>query len=522
MLNDMLAASLLTLPMPPPPRYDLVVRDGRVLDGAGNPPFRADIGVRRGRIAAIGQRLGPGRIEVNARGKIVAPGFIDVHTHGEDIERLPLAENFIRQGVTTIILGNCGESRSDLGRYFGVLDRTGIAPNVASLIGHGTVRGRAMGGSFSRRPTDAEMDKMKGLVDRAMRAGALGMSTGLIYQPGVFGTTEELIELSRVVARYDGIYTSHMRSEGNAILAALAEVFAVAEGAGVRCEVSHIKLSGNNNWGRAAEILGVIAGARARGLDITQDQYVYTASSTTLSQLLPQWARVGGADGYRARLADPQQKGTIVEEMKAALAGRGKDTYDWVTITSCQSDPALNGRSIPEAARQRIGKDDLDAQIQLILDLHGAGSAGAVFHGIGEEDLQVFLKHPNTMIGSDSGVREFGKDVPHPRGYGAFARVLGRYVRELGVLSLEDAVRKMTSLPAVTFRIEDRGLIRERMWADLVVFDPDTVTDRATFREPHQYAEGIDYVLINGMPVVADGKPTGARPGKTLRRRAPR
>lgn len=501
----------------PPPTYDLVIRGGRVLDGAGNPAFTADLGIRRGRIADIGRSLAPGARELAADGCIVAPGLVDVHTHGEGVLKLPSAENFIRQGVTTIIVGNCGSSAPDIGRFFRTLERQRCALNVASLVGHGTVREQAMGGSFNRPPSGPELTAMEKLVDRAMRAGALGLSTGLIYQPGSFAETDEIVALARVVSRFDGIYTSHMRSEGDAILEALREVFRIAEEGRVRCQISHIKLSGNNNWGRAAEALTDIEHARSRGLDITQDQYVYTASSTGISQLVPSWAREGGVEAFRQRLASPEERERMTSDMTGVLARRAKSSYDWVTIASCPSNAALNGLTIPQAARARSRSADLDAQIKLILDLHSEGGAAGVFHGISEEDLQVFLRHPNTMLGSDSGVREFGKDVPHPRGYGNHVRVLGRYVRELGVLTLPDAVRKMTSLPSSVFRLVGRGLLREGMWADVVVFDPAAVADPATFERPHQYALGVRHVIVNGEPVISEGRATGAMPGKALR-----
>ncbi len=503
--------------MPQAPVYDLVIRKGRVADGTGNPAFRADVAVRAGRIIAVGRVPEAGLHEIDASGCVVAPGFIDVHTHAEGILRLPLAENFIRQGVTTLVLGNCGSSELDLAELFAEAESIGIAPNIASLIGHNTVRSKAMGGSFNRKPTAEELAEMKRLVEQAMRDGAVGLSTGLIYQPGVFAETDEIIELARVAAGFDGIYTSHMRSEGDRIVDALNEVIRIAREAGIRCEVSHIKLSGNNNWGRAAEVIGIIEKARAEGLDVTQDQYAYTASSTGLSQLVPPWAREGGSDAYAARLADEPTRKRMADEMREALARRHKDTYDWVTIAACPSDPSLNGKAVPEAARQRRGSDSLDDQIALILELQRSNDTAGIFHGISEDDLRAFMAHPNTMFGSDAGVREFGKDVPHPRGYGNNARVLGRYVRELGVLRLEDAIRKMTSLPATTFRLADRGVIRAGAWADIVVFDPATVTDHATYDRPHQYATGVRCVIVNGVPVVRDDAVTGAKPGKALR-----
>jgi len=504
------------------PAYDVVIRGGRVVDGTGAPAFCADVGIRRQRVAAVGKSLGTGRQELDATGCAVAPGFIDVHTHGEGIEKLPLAENFVRQGVTTIILGNCGESAPDIGAFFRRLEKNHICPNVASLVGHGTIREQAMGGSFNRPPTDTEMQRMRELVHRAMKAGALGLSTGLIYQPSCYATTNELVQIARVVAAYDGIYTSHMRSESDEIIAALEEVFRIAREAGIRCEVSHIKLSGQNNWGRALEVLAAIESARRQGLDITQDQYFYTASSTTLSQLVPMWAQEGGIEAFQRRVAYSGQRKRMVEEMKAALQRRRQEDYGWVRIASCNMDPSLNGLALPDAARKRSGRDDLDSQIALVLEIHAAGGAAAVFHGISEDDLQVFLRHPNTMAGSDSGVREFGKDVPHPRGYGNHVRLLARYVRELEVLRLEEAVRRMTSLPASVFRLRDRGLLRPGNWADVVVFDPNRVADRATFEQPHQYPDGIRHVLINGEPVIREEKLTGTLPGRLLRHKPPR
>lgn len=513
---------LLATPVAGVAPFDVVIRGGRVVDGTGSPAYHADIGVRKQRIAAIGRHLAPGRIELDASGMVVAPGFIDVHTHGEGVEKLPLAENFIRQGVTTIIVGNCGDSAADVPAFLRRVERIRTAPNVASLVGHGTIREKAMGGSFNRPPNAEEMACMKQLLERAMRAGALGLSTGLIYQPSAFATTDEIIELAKVAAAYDGIYTSHMRSEGSAILDALAEVFRIAREAHIRCEVSHIKLSGQNNWGRAREVLDAIEAARREGLDITQDQYVYTASSTTLSQLIPMWAREGGREAFERRLKDPQTHERILNEMREALSRRGQTDYAWVTIAACEADASLAGMTLPEAAAKRKGNGSSEAQMELILELHAAGGAAAIFHGISEEDLQTFLQHPNTMIGSDSGVREFGKDVPHPRGYGNHVRVLGRYVRDLGLLRLEEAVRRMTSLPATVFRLRDRGILREGAWADIVVFDPQRIADRATFREPHQYPDGVPHVLVNGALVVRDGSPTGARPGKVLRPRPSR
>jgi N-acyl-D-amino-acid deacylase len=342
------------------------------------------------------------------------------------------------------------------------------------------------------------------------------LSTGLIYLPGTFAKTEEIVELAKVAAAYDGVYASHMRDEGDEIFQALDELFRIAREARIRAEVSHIKLSGKPNWGRADKVLAAIESARAEGLDVTQDMYVYTASSTGISQLIPSEAREGGK--FKERLADPQEKASIVAAIKERLAKKDRDNFDYAMIADYAGDPSLNGLNIVEAARKARGGDSLDDQVELILEIQANGGASGVFHGMSEDDLQLYLHHPNTMIGADSSVREFEKGVPHPRGYGNTARVLARYVRDLKLLRLEEAIRKMTSLPATTFRLRDRGQIREGAWADLVVFDPDAVQDQATFQEPHRYATGFRWVLVNGKIVVENDAFRGIYPGAILRR----
>ena len=498
--------------------YDVLIRHGRIVDGSGNPAFYADVAIRAGRVVGIGKITGDAVLEIDAKGLVVAPGFIDVHTHAEEIDELPLGENFVRMGVTTLVLGNCGSSALDVAGFFRRLEATNISPNVATLIGHGTVRGKVMGGSFMRPPTAEELEKMKGMVEQGMKDGAVGLSTGLIYLPGTFAKTEEIIELAKVASRYDGIYASHMRDEGQGIFEALNELFRIAREAGIRAEVSHIKLSGRSNWGRTAKVLAAIEAARAEGLDITQDQYTYTASSTGISQLVPDKWREGGR--FKERLADPGDKANLVAEMKDRLKTNGRDDYAYAVIASYRQNPALNGLNIVEAARKVRSSDSLEDQIELILEIQLNGGASGIFHGIDEEDLQEFLRHPNTMFASDSGVRKFQDGVPHPRGYGNSARVLARYVRDLKLLRLEDAIRRMTSLPATTFRLKDRGQLREGSWADLVLFDPARVQDESTFGEPHHYATGFAWVLVNGVPVVKQDAHTGARPGRPVRHRA--
>ena len=505
---------MLTAAVPAAP-YDLLIRHGRVVDGTGNPAFFADVAVKDGRIVALGNITGEVKAQIDARGLIVAPGFIDVHTHADEIEDMPLAENFVRMGVTSLIAGNCGSSVLNVADFFRRLEATHVSVNVATLIGHGTVRAKAMGGSFNRVPTDGELAKMKSLVEQAMKDGAVGLSTGLIYLPGVFAKTEEIVELARIAAAHDGIYASHMRNEGDKIQDALQELFQVAREVHIRAEVSHIKLTGKPNWGHPDAVIAAIEQARAEGLDVTQDQYLYAASSTGLSQLVPESAREGGR--FKERLANPKEKARIVAEMKAKLKRGQRKDYAYAMIADYKHDPSLNGLNLAEAAKKARGSASLNAQIELILDIQKNGGASGVFHGLSEDDLQCFLRHPNTMIACDSGLRQFGQGVPHPRGYGNSARALARYVRELQWLRLEDAVRRMTSLPATTFRLQDRGVIREGNWADLVLFDPDKVQDNATFKDPHHYATGFAWVFVNGVAVVKNDEHTGARSGRALR-----
>jgi N-acyl-D-amino-acid deacylase len=499
--------------------YDVVIRGGRIIDGSGNPAYFADVAVKEGRIARIGTIVGEAGTEIDAKGMMVAPGFIDVHTHADEVAEMPKAENFIRMGVTTIVAGNCGGSAIDVEKMFREIEETNVAVNVATLIGHNSVRRSAMGGSFDRPPTDAELEKMKSLVDQAMEDGAAGLSTGLIYLPGVFAKTDEIIELARVASKYDGIYVSHMRYEDVQIYKALDEVFRIAREAKIRAEVSHIKLSGPTAWGQAQRVLDHIEKARAEGLDITHDQYAYTASSTGMRQLIPESAFDGGHSNFVQRINDPMQKAKLVESMKSNLRSKGREDYSYAVIASYKEDRSLNGLNIVEAAKAKRGSDSLDDQVEMILEIEKNGGASGVFHGMSEDDLKRFMQHPNTMVACDSGLRVFGKDVPHPRGYGNNPRVLGRYVRELRVLRLEDAIRKMTSLPANTFRFRGRGELREGNWADIVVFDPKTVQDKAGYKDPHHYPEGIPHVLVNGVLVLKNGKHTGAKAGQPLRHR---
>ena len=500
--------------------FDLIIRRASLIDGTGAPAYAGDLAIRADRIVALGA-LPAGSTattEIDAAGRVVAPGFIDVHTHSEDITELPVAENFLRMGVTTIVTGNCGGSKLNVAEFFADLVKTKVALNVATLIGHNTVRGQVMGGSFARPPTADELAKMCALVDQAMKDGAVGLSTGLLYLPGTFAKTDEIVALAKAAAAHDGIYASHMRQENAQIRDALDEVVTIAREAKIRAEVSHIKLSGPTAWGRAHEILSYLDTLRTQGIDITQDQYVYTASSTGIgANLIDARFREGGSKRYRERLSDPVEKSKMVADMKDFIAKGKRGDYAYAVVANFKADTRLNGKNIAQAAKLLRGADTLDDQIETILDIEARGGAQGVFHGMSEADLKIFLAHPLTMIASDAGPRKFNDAVPHPRGYGNNARVLGRYVRDQKVLTLEDAVRKMTSLPAKTFQLRDRGELRPGAIADVVIFDPATVNDPSTYEDPHHYAVGFSDVIVNGVPVIRAAQLTAARPGIPVR-----
>jgi len=515
-------------PAPPPaPRgpegYDLLIENARIADGTGAPLRHGSIAVRGGRIVAVGNVSGAAAVKIDAGGKVAAPGFIDVHTHSEDVIKIPDAQNFVRMGVTTIVTGNCGSSRTDIAQFFADVAEAGCTLNVATLVGHNSVRIKAMRGSYDRPPSPEEIETMKSLVDQGMRDGAVGLSTGLIYLPGSFSKPEEIIELAKVVSAHGGIYASHMRAETVKIYDALDELFRVAREANIPAEVSHLKLSGPSAWGQAEKVLAVLDQARAEGLRVTHDAYAYTASSTTLGQLIPDKAREGTAADFLKRLKDPQQKAEIIAGMKEMLRRQGRTDYAYAVIARFRADPSLNGKNIAQAAKLIRGSDSLDDQIEMILDIQRRGSGQGVFHGMSEADLQTFLRHPLTMIASDGGPRSSRRssDASHPRSYGNNARVLARYVREQKILTLEEAVRRMTSLPAQTFRLRDRGSLQPGAAADIVIFDPETVADPATYDDPHHCAVGFTDVIVNGGLVLRDGALTGTRSGGPLRFQAP-
>ena len=499
------------------PIYDLVITNGRVVDGTGNPWFRADVAIKGGRIVRVGPvAQGEAARVVDARGQIVAPGFIDVHTHVESIYRQPAAENFVRMGVTSLVTGNCGSSSTDVKEFLGRIKESPLAVNLATLIAHGSVRSKVMG-LGNRAPTPEELQKMELMVERGMKDGAVGLSTGLIYVPGVYAKTDEVVALARVASRHNGLYATHMRNEGTEVAAAIRESIEIGEQARLPVEISHFKISARKLWGQSEMTLSLVREARKRGLAVTVDQYAYTASSTSLDIRLPDWLLDGGRDEGKKRLADKALRERVKREMKEGLKRTGFKDYDYAVVASYSPNPSFNGKSIKAIAKEVRGKSDLDSQIEQILEMYAAGGAGMVYHGMSEDDVKQIMREPFTMVASDSGVRRLGEGMPHPRGYGNNARVLGHYVRELRLLSLEDAVRKMTSLPAQTFNLRDRGLLREGFAADLVIFDEATINDRASFEQPHQYAAGISFVIVNGETVFANGEMTKSRPGVALR-----
>ncbi len=512
-----LVALLLCLPLPAA-EFDLLIRNARVVDGTGNPWFRADVALRDGRIAAVGRLADASAAQVvDAAGRVLAPGFIDIHTHIEEgIEKVPGADNYVMDGVTTVVTGNCGGSWADLAEAFARLQKTGIGLNVASLVGHNTVRRQVMG-TANRPASPEELARMEELVERAMRQGALGLSTGLIYIPGAYAPTEEIVALAKVAARYGGVYASHIRDEGERAIQAIEEAVRVGREAGLPVQIAHFKIDNRRLWGASAKTLALVERARREGVDVMVDQYPYDRSSTGISILLPEWALADGEEKIKERLADPAARARIAREMERRLRNLGHKNYSYAMVASCRFDRSLEGKTISEITRQK-GRRGLRREIQTVLEIVERGGAQMVYHSMSEEDVARILRHPFTAVASDGGVREFGVGVPHPRSYGTRARVLAEYVRRRGLITLEDAVRRMTSLPARAMRLPDRGLLRPGYAADLVLFDPERVQDKATFRQPHQFSEGFDFVLVNGRAVVENGKLTGARPGRVLRR----
>jgi N-acyl-D-amino-acid deacylase len=501
------------------PAFDLLIRNGRIVDGTGSPAYAGDIAVREDTIVRIAPRIDePATRVIDAGGKVVAPGFIDLHTHARrGILEVPTADNYVRQGVTTLMEGPDGSSPLPIKPFLDKVAATRVTPNFATLVGQGSVRDAVIG-PVNRKATPAEIEKMRGLVRQGMEDGAFGISTGLFYVPGTFTPTAEVVELAKVAGRMGGIHTSHMRDEASGVLDSVRETIEIGEKGGLPTQVTHHKIIGKGNWGKSVETLRLIDEARARGVDATLDQYPYTASSTSIqAALLPAWALEGGRPSVLKRLQTPSTRTELQRETaRLILEERGGGDPQNVQIARCDWDHSLDGKRLGDVTKGRGLAPTIDNAAATALWLVEMGGCSGIFHAIGEDDLQRILRHPQTMIASDGEVPVFGVASPHPRSYGTFVRVLGRYVRELKVITLENAVYKMTAFPAKRIGLADRGIQRERMKADLTIFDPATVRDTATFERPHQYAEGVLWVIVNGQIAFENGKMTAARPGRIL------
>lgn len=498
---------------------DIIIKNGKIIDGTGNSWFYGDVAVKDGKILAVGKLSGwrAGKI-IDATGLIVAPGFIDVHTHIEDDEaRNPYATNFIYDGVTTVITGNCGASNIDLKRYFKYIDSLRLSINVATLIGHNDVRKEVMGRA-NRSPTEQEMKKMEMIVEQAMKDGAVGFSTGLIYIPGTYSRTDEIVRLAKVAARYNGVYATHMRDESDSVVQAIQEALTIGKEAKLPVEISHFKVGGQQNWGNSKITLAMIYKAREEGIEATIDQYPYTASSTGLSTLLPDELLADGQDSIKARLAKPAVRKYATSYLLQRLKKRKLKHFDYAVVAYYPADTTMNGKNIEEINRLMGRKHKAKYEAETILQMMEKGGASMVLHGMSEDDVRYIMRYPFNMFASDASIRIWQQGSPHPRGYGTNARVLGKYVRDEQILTLEEAIRRMTSLPAQKFRLRNRGLLKEGYAADIVIFDEKTVSDLSTFENPHQYSTGFKYVLVNGSITLENGKHNGSRNGAVLLR----
>jgi N-acyl-D-amino-acid deacylase len=521
--------------------FDLVIKNGILVDGISDEAFQGDIGIIVEHIKQIGNiKEALGKTIIDAKDRIVSPGFIDIHTH-TDIEILinPKAESKIRQGVTTELAGNCGGSAFpmkqplpdyekrlaeeanitvdwiDLEGYHAAIKNRGSAVNHATLLGQGTLRSHVMGND-QREPTEEEMDRMKKLVAAAMEQGAFGLSTGLEYTPSGFAETQELIELCKVVAKYGGLYASHIRSEDKAALEAVGEAIHIAESASLPLQIAHFKAVGKTNWWKLPKMIDLVERAAERGLEVTADRYPYIAYSTGLTILYPQWALDGGLEQLIKRLKDAKTRQSMKAETLKKVAGYG---WDKIVVSNLHKkhNQWLIGKSVGEAAATK-NEDPYEFMCDLIIDEEF--NVSHIGFGMNEETTEIVLKHPLVMLGSDgSSLAPYGplsEGKPHPRNYGTFPRFLGYYVRERKLLTLPEAIKKMTSLPAAKLGLKDRGALKQGNFADIVVFDSKTIADKATFIEPHQYPVGIDYVFVNGTTVIDHGKHTEKLPGKVL------
>jgi N-acyl-D-amino-acid deacylase len=499
-------------------QYDVLILNGKIIDGTGNSWFYGDIAIKKGKIAYMGKTNNATATKIiDAKGLTVAPGFIDVHAHIEGgIFENPTADNYIYDGVTTVVTGNCGGSADDLKSFFWRIDSMKTSINIASLVGHNTVRRQAMG-LDNRLATGDEQKKMEELVAQAMKDGAVGLSTGLIYLPGMYSNTDEVIGLAKSAATYHGVYASHIRNEENGVKDAINEAINIGKNANIPVQISHFKVSGPANWGKSKETLPLIEAARKEGYDVTIDQYPYAASSTNLGIRLPDWALAGGQDSLKKRINDAAMHQQIIKEMLEMQKKYKYKSYSYAFVASHRADTTLNGKNISEINKLKGRKSKMKYEAETILDMLLAGGAQMVYHSMNEDDVRYFMRYPFNMIGADAGVPVPGRGMPHPRAYGTNARVLAKYVRDEKLVSLEEMIRRMTSLAAQKFQLKDRGLLKEGMAADIVIFDFNEVIDKATFEQPHQYSAGFHYVLVNGQLVIEQGKHNGIKSGMTLK-----
>lgn len=531
--------------------YDLVIRNGKIVDGTGNPWIRGDVAVRGNKIVALG-RVAPvtARREIDARNLVVAPGFIDIHSHSDYLLLEDgNAQSKIRQGVTTEVLGEGSspgpfqgklgppritvagkmERWTTLGGYFDLVERRGIAPNVASFVGLGTVWECVMGKSFVR-PTPAQLGEMKALVEEAMKNGAAGLSSMLAMPPGSLATTDDIVELCKVVARHGGIYVTHIRHEGAGVFDAIKEAIEIGRRSGVAVEILHIKIADRMYWGRMNEVVKLVDDARKQGINVGANVYPYTRGQNNLASIIPPWAHEGGAGKMLARLKDAKERAKLKKDIREGLPGWYNHYTavggDWSRmLVSARS--VYQGLTMDRVLSQRSkGKSPSPEPLDELFDLlvEEGGSIPAIYEHHTEKDMRLAMVQPWCSIGSDglahASEGPLRRGHPHPRSFGTFPRILGVYVREQGVLRLEDAVRKMTSQNAVKLGLQDRGLLRPGFFADLTLFHPDQVIDRATYTDPFRYSEGIEYVIVNGHVVLDAGRHTGAKPGRALRRRS--
>jgi N-acyl-D-amino-acid deacylase len=499
--------------------YDLLIKNGLIVDGTGEKAYAGDIAIQGSRIVKVGTFKKSQAIEIiDASGLVVTPGFIDVHTHCDrGIKRVPTVDNYILQGVTTVIGGNCGGHRYPLAELYQDLEETGISINFGSLIGHNTIRREVMEYKMEA-PTEEEMTQMKNLIDQEMRSGGLGFSTGLSYLPGIYSKTEEIVELASAVSPYDGIYASHIRDQAQHITEAIEEAIAVGEKNNLTVQIAHIKLADDEVWGETERITKPVEDAQARGVDVFLDQYPYTATSSGFTSSFPSWVFEGGRDQFVERIEDPD----VYAKVKAFIIDRRLTStkeinkLETIYIANSRNYREYEGKNLQEILLAQGKESTIDNGVDLIIEIEKNGGASCVFFQMDEKDVEDLMRLPYIMIGSDGGVQEVGRGVPHPRNYGTFPRILSYYVREKGVLQLEEAIRKMTSLPAQAFKLRDRGLLQEGLYADICIFDPDEFRDLATFKEPHQYSHGLSYVIVNGKIAIQDYKHTYSRSGKIL------